>query len=429
MAKLAWDPRWRVRSAEKYSQLRRLIGLAHFALSIAAIALGWGWVVNERFQPAPFAELLVPLPYLVGVFLAWILHYDAERTLHRATLGPTAPFWSRGGHFINRLRPYLLLVLLPATLFAAQQSFMRYFPESGRSEVLQWLMLALGPVLFLLMPLIAKPALGFKSMPPGRHRERLEATARRLASAAPISCSGPPTAPSPTPWCSASSRRRRYVVFTDRLLDELDDDELDAVFGHEIGHVRHGHLLYYAAFLMLSMMLIFVCIGGLTMIGQEEKWITPEQAESVWLATFSAAFAGYLFLVFGFMSRKCERQADLFGVRTVASTRTEGHPQAAGVYAMTRALDKVALLNGLENSYGDGAASTAKRLRQRIISWQHGSIADRLEFLYRTLEDEHLEARVQRRITAFRWLMLAGLVAGLIALGFVLGWSRLAAML
>ena len=43
--------------------------------------------------------------------------------------------------------------------------------------------------------------------------------------------------------------RVRYVIFTDRILEELPPDELDAVFGHEVGHAKHGHIWLYAVFL------------------------------------------------------------------------------------------------------------------------------------------------------------------------------------
>ncbi len=430
VGKLTWQPQQRGFLAEKYSRLRRLIGWAHLALSLAAIALGWGWVVNERFQPAPFAELLVPLPYLVGVFVSWILHYDAERALHLATMGPRAAFWSRSGHFLYRLRPYSLLVMFHAVLFAGQQTLLRYFPETAGSQEMQWVLLALAPLLFVLMPLIAKPVLGFKSLPRGHHRDRLEATARRLQFRCTDLLIWPTHGTLANALVLGLLPRARYVVFTDRLLDELDDDELDAVFGHEIGHVLHGHLLHYAIFFILSMVLIFAAFGELTIFALKKQVITEEEYRSAWLSLPPLAiFAAYLFLVFGFLSRKCERQADLFGVRTVAGNRTEGHPQAAGVNAMMRALDKVALLNGLENSFGDGSTSGIKRLRQRLVSWQHGSIADRLEFLRRTLEEEELEARMQWRINAFRWLTLAALVAGLVALGSWFGWKHLAEML
>src|SRR5207244_11593143 len=53
----------------------------------------------------------------------------------------------------------------------------------------------------------------------------------------------------------------RYVVFTDRLLADFTPEEVEAVFGHEVGHVKHQHMLFYLSFLTLSM----AVLGLLTM--------------------------------------------------------------------------------------------------------------------------------------------------------------------
>src|SRR6185437_8635259 len=48
----------------------------------------------------------------------------------------------------------------------------------------------------------------------------------------------------------------RYVVFTDRLLEDFTPEEIEAVFGHEIGHIRHHHMLYYLGFLTASVIVL-----------------------------------------------------------------------------------------------------------------------------------------------------------------------------
>ncbi len=45
----------------------------------------------------------------------------------------------------------------------------------------------------------------------------------------------------------------RYVVVTDRLSAELTPEEIEAVFGHEVGHVKHRHMTYYLFFMMVSL--------------------------------------------------------------------------------------------------------------------------------------------------------------------------------
>src|SRR5581483_11377291 len=48
----------------------------------------------------------------------------------------------------------------------------------------------------------------------------------------------------------------RYVVFTDRLVEDFSPEEVEAVFGHEVGHVRHRHMLYYLGFLLVSVVAV-----------------------------------------------------------------------------------------------------------------------------------------------------------------------------
>ena len=52
----------------------------------------------------------------------------------------------------------------------------------------------------------------------------------------------------------------RYIVFTDALLEDLDESEVEAVLAHELGHVRHHHMGFYMlfilAFLLFGMLII-----------------------------------------------------------------------------------------------------------------------------------------------------------------------------
>ena len=54
--------------------------------------------------------------------------------------------------------------------------------------------------------------------------------------------------------------RFRYVLLTDALVDSLTPHEIAAVFGHEIGHIAHRHLLYFGFFFMGSLGLLTVLI-------------------------------------------------------------------------------------------------------------------------------------------------------------------------
>src|SRR6202044_2414044 len=71
----------------------------------------------------------------------------------------------------------------------------------------------------------------------------------------------------------------RYVLLTDALVDSLTPHEIAAVFGHEIGHIAHRHLLYFGFFFMGSLGLLTVMIELISMAG---PWIEPMARLTPW---------------------------------------------------------------------------------------------------------------------------------------------------
>ncbi len=49
-------------------------------------------------------------------------------------------------------------------------------------------------------------------------------------------------------------RKARYVFFTDKLLEKMKEDEILAIFAHEVAHIRHRHL-----FKMLLSGILWIC--------------------------------------------------------------------------------------------------------------------------------------------------------------------------
>jgi hypothetical protein len=128
-------------------------------------------------------------------------------------------------------------------------------------------------------------------------------------------------------------------------------------------------------------------------------------------------------VVFGWLSRRCERQADLDGVAAVATGRT----LADGVVAMTRVLEKTAILN-------DGTRRTptdtlTDRVRGSVQGWLHGSFEARAAFLQRLPYEPALPAQTHRAARRFQTAMLAMLALALIAVAAALGTAGLLALL
>jgi Zn-dependent protease with chaperone function len=406
---------------------------------------GWGWAARDmlpfrqvltmdgepygRSVPWPGAELLVLLPYLMVMIGAWAAFYDAERALHRANpLNATRrAYWSRWGYVAFLLRHQMLMVFLPVGLVIVQLSLLRTYPPLLTNP---WAKLAglFGLVMFVVLIPSALPLLlGLKPMEPGPLRDRLEAAAKRLGVRYRRLYVWDTRGNLATAMVTGLVPRLRQIVFTDLLLASLTEDEVEAVFGHEVGHVRHGHLLYYAGFLLLS----FLTLGATFHVVEQSSGLSSLQGDYVLVSSVLATF-GYLFLVFGFVSRRCERQADVFGCKAVScqDPACGGHgvetalvPRGrslcrTGVGTFVRALERVDAINGsargTDTDTRRGPVGRAAVLLRFVgiwlSTWQHGTIAKRIEFL-RAL-DTVGERRFQRRVTWMRWGLLLLLVAG-----------------
>jgi Zn-dependent protease with chaperone function len=390
---------------------------------LALYVFGWGWTVQQLTGGGPTvvagADLLILLPFLTGLILSWFFFYDAERALHRLDISGTSPFWRRGAYVAFHVRLNLALIFLPILLLILMRAVR--FLGFGAQEPTPLIALLVGIVpaliVFLSLPWVLRLLLGLKPLPDSPLRQQLLATARRLnfrfsnillwntrqgvVNAMVVGL---------FPW-------PRYVLLTDRLLAEMSSEEVEAVFGHEIGHVKHYHMAFYFGFLSLSLLSLWMiwCLLALNIPFFSRIDAMIQTLVPVFLLGI------YIFLVFGFLSRRCERQADIFGCRAVSCQRRQcnGHdadtvlsPKGrglcpTGILTFIEALEKVARLNGMSRDRPGW-----------LQSWQHSTIACRVAFLQRLLEDPSLARRFQRRVTLVKWSLL--LVVGAI-LALVIG--------
>ena len=456
------EPGRKMEVALTYAWFRRLMFFVNIGLvALAILVFGWGWFVrttllipgpDEKLALAPFAELAVTLPYFLVLFGAWTIYYDAERALHRTTaLGPTdRAFWGRVGYFFHHLRQFLLLVMLPVMLFVTQQTIARFAPETTSAAWYRLATVAMIPLLILFMPLLIKPLLGLQSMPAGPVRDRLEALARRLHFRCTDFLLWPTHGAAANAMIVGLLPRVRYVIFTDRILEDLRPDEIDAVFGHEVGHAKHGHIWLYAVFLLLSMTVLAAFLllveqwlntAGARSV-EVKEWIESAQVKD-WIALPPVVLvATYVFLVFGFLSRRCERQADVYGCRAVScgDPNCAGHDEntryperarglcSTGIRAFVRALEQVGYINGHGNEEQRQERSLGSVVRgvfAWLRAWQHSTMPRRVSFLLSLIADPAKERRFQRSVSLLRWGLIAALVLALYMLGSEVGWQNL----
>jgi Zn-dependent protease with chaperone function len=389
------------------SSARRYYVYALLAFYACALyGFGWGWtgkhLLGSPERAIPGRELVILAPIFAALVFSWSRFYAVERTAHELDANAGA-FLNRWAYVALQARHNLLLVLPPLFLLLVGESIRGLFPDlqdnpyftSGLAAVL------VGGI-FVGLPLILRLILGLKPLPDGPIRRRLLETAARVG----FRCSdilvwntrstvANAMVTGPVPFL-------RYIVVTDRLISALEPDEVEAVFGHEAGHVKHHHMEFYVAFVVASL----VALDAVRQLLEELLLRAADQIPSglleglrsvEWLAPVAivGVLAGYIFVVFGYLSRRCERQADIFGCRTV------------NCEAFISALEKVAMLNGID--------------RERpgwLSSWQHSTIARRVDFLRRMNVDPSLERRFQRRVGILKWavvLILAVVLTGTFA--------------
>ena len=108
----------------------------------------------------------------------------------------------------------------------------------------------------------------------------------------------------------------RYILLSDLLLETMSDEQIEAVFAHEVGHVVHKHLIWSIALLAT---LMFGISGPGQWLADHSEFLQkyPWATETVQTVMFLGIGVGLFALVFGFVSRRLERQADVFAARTI----------------------------------------------------------------------------------------------------------------
>jgi STE24 endopeptidase len=185
------------------------------------------------------------------------------------------------------------------------------------------------------------------------------------------------------------------------LLETMTDKQIEAVFAHELGHVKHRHMTWYVV-LFATLMLLLAGPGQFLLDWVTEmnriKWVSKDMISG--LGTIAGI--GAFLMVFGFLSRWFERQADVFAARimeqeersNVLALGLEGSTSYVGKYGATTfasALHRVAAVNNIP---------VAAR------NFTHGSIAERVRYL------QALSSDPTRTLQFDRWMSVLNAAMG-----------------
>jgi Zn-dependent protease with chaperone function len=369
------------------TQLRSsILAVAVFALDVYGLNLPAQVKEFPLLARWPTLQALIFLLLFMGYLsLVWGCAYDAYRKLYH-------PQFSRRDYIGSNIS-FSAPILLPWLLLSGIADLIDALPLAGLKALLAT---AQGQTVyfctFLILVAVAGPVMiktfwRCQPMDPGRQRDRIERLCQRAGMAYKDILYWPLFGGKMiTAGVMGLIRHFRYILVTPSLLSLLAPEEIDAVIGHEIGHIKKKHLLFYllffAGYIVLSYVTFDVTVYATVLA--EPVWrlvhrsgANPGMVTSmVFSAMIICVFLVYFRFVFGFFMRNFERQADAY----VFTLFDSAAPLMATFY-------KISMTSG----------QPADR-----PNWHHFSIRERIDFLKRCELDRRWirrhDARVRRAI-------------------------------
>lgn len=376
----------RVARAEMMLSVSRILAVG--AVAIGVFVLGWLDAVRGVTGDIVLLDELIAITPALLVFIAgWWSFYPIERRLHDAMIvrtldegRPVYPAPTCAQFVLDRVRHQLLLILLPVCLLIAWTELLHIIvPPALRalgralgpdaSQALYSALQLLGAaIVFVFAPPLMRMVWSTVPLREGPLRDRLAAlcaahgvrvremlvwrTHGAMINGAVMGIVG----------------RFRYILLTDALLDSLPVDQIEAVMAHEVAHIRRRHLPWLVGAMLASVGVALMAILA-PLYAALNASDTPLSAEFEQLASAGATIASLAcaLVVFGFVSRRFERQADAFAAQHLSGT-TRANAGAGVVItpgaaeAMAGALQSVAQLNHVPVAR---------------FAWRHGSIKSR----------------------------------------------------
>lgn len=385
-----------------------ILALMLFAVNIYFYRLNQLVADFILFQWIPTLEAIVFLAVFLGyLVLIWNGAYGIQKRYFPGHMTQKAFIFSNISFSLPALLPWCFISLLADFLAVLPFDWAREFLNTTTGEVVYIFFFLTAISVF--GPVLIQRLWGCRPLGPGYDRYKIEATCRKaglkfnnilkweLFGGSMI-----------TAGVMGIVGRFRYILVTPALLNSLDDDEIEGVILHEIGHVRYHHMLFYLLFFagfVACNLVFFEPFYLILYVAQplyrvfEFVGISRETAHPIMIcAGIIGVFLIYFRLIFGVYMRHFERQADLhiFNFQP-------------GPSALISTFYKIASLS-----------------RQSIDkpNWHHFSIGERIRFLEQCRENPGLifqhHARVKKMIAAY--VLIAG---ALFFLGYSISYGEL----
>ena len=407
-----------------------------FSFVVLITVGGWCRFVNDELTFVKWQvciQIITLLPYVIMMMFKWFFFYDINYYIRSrlvagqvATGMVTRPAWSRKEYMIFQFRHGFLIVAVPvlSVMFGRdllQSVFIRFsLMQYVTKEQMALASTGVILIIFLLLPLIIRYVWSTEPLSAGPLRYRLSRfcnfiglryqnillwkTYSGVANAAVMGLL----------W------RVRYVLMSDMLIEQLDDDQIEAVFGHEAGHIKYHHIPFLMMYVIAATSIIGICSEGIRLLfaGPLNDVVFISAYISYIKIAIFGMIVGIMIYVFGIVSRHFERQADVYGA--LALEQVSKHRLLQLSEAEVSALDKVNIKDCHDYLGSHGARVMASALENighlngisiYSRSWRHSSLATRITHLS-FLSREHGALR--------RFMTTVGVIKGGIVLALLI---------
>ncbi|MBS3734424.1 MAG: M48 family metalloprotease [Phycisphaerae bacterium] len=427
------------RALRRYGFVAACMHLWLIGGSVGVLTAGYGqWLLHIAWmRDVPLLRKLAAAgPFLVALIAVWAASYPFYRAFRRQGVSGAARVWSLREYLAYNIRHHLLFILVPVALILAGQDALELYARPNLPGA-RWadgvtFAAAVGwaGVVFYVSPVLLVRVWRTRPLGNSPVREALRAMSVRLGlrfrdvrewlSAGAVANAG----------VMGLTRHVRYVLLSDGLLDNMDSDEIKAIFAHEAGHIREHHIFYSVVFAISSLVLC-------SLAGPYLGWLlgaTDVGAVLLTLALVVAVFA----VGFGWVSRRFERQCDVTAAWAVGREYAAGGASSEGPPLGEPPLTEgVTAGDGIETAPApddpqritpSGAAIFARALQHvarlngmptRRRNWRHGSIAARVSYIL-WLSTRGGTCREINRVVRHIKLGIWALAAGAAALTIVL---------
>lgn len=383
LRKFQWDSRAKL--DHRFGQLTTRCAI----LSLVMLCIDVWWLhLPAHLSKVPLFSILPTLNYLIFLFifmgyliLMWTFSYETHKTIYQTDISIKDYVFSNIAFSVPVLIPWTLLFGIHDLIRLLPFDFPKKLIDTPMGQTVYFLLFLIVAAIFA--PVLIQRFWRCRPLGPGEHRSRIEALCRkanvRYADIVYWPIFGGRVI---TAGVMGLVARFRYILVTDALINMLTSDEVDQVIAHEIGHVKHKHLLLY--------LLFFIGFIQVSDAAFSIAYYFFYFTKPVILFTFTFGinndktflFFSYAILIiviilyfrylFGFFIRNFERQADLYVFKLYASAQPLISTFKKIVFSSGQPADKP--------------------------NWHHFSIQQRIDYLYQCERSPSSIARHSRKV-------------------------------